>query len=275
MTHNLPPSSAPIGRASRWPLVVGVCVAVVSTVCIVAGYWSWRSGLLPPLPFITAQPEPEPPPPDASYAAARDFIESKRRTLATRFTAARTETERKQVLAEAHAAFADGVGRHLAPWWKDTPWDFNGTTQTPGQGKIACGYYVSTLLLHAGLQVERVRMAQQASLHIIHTLVDKDALVKGHSMPLAQFVDRIKACGRGLYVVGLDNHTGFLWNDGGDVWFLHSTVVGTRCVIKERATKSYVLGASKYRVAGHLSGNDALMQTWLTASPLPTKLPSA
>lgn len=269
-----PPPSTSARRASRWSVIVGVCVSLVATVALVAGYWSWRSGVLPPLPYIAAQ-QPEPPPPDATYTAARDLIEATRRSLATRFTAARTDAERQHILTEAHTAFADGISRHLAPWWKDTEWDFNGTTQTPGQGKIACGYYVSTLLLHAGLKVERVRMAQQASLHIIHTLVAKDELVKGHSLPLPQFVDRIKARGPGLYVVGLDNHTGFLWHDGQEVWFLHSTVVGKRCVIHERALQSYVLGASKYRVAGYLSGNPSLMETWLTARDLPTKLPSA
>lgn len=269
MTPTLP-ASAPVRRASRALMVVGLCV-VVAAVAMGGAYWSWRAGVLPPLPFV-AQSES---PPDASCTAARDVIETTRRSLASRFSSAGTDAERKQILAESHAAFTDGICRRLAPWWKGTEWDFNGTTQTPGQGKIACGCYVSTLPLHSGLQVERVRLAQQASLHIIRTLVGTDELVKGHGIPLAQFVGRIKARGPGLYVVGLDNHTGFLWHDGQEVWFLHSTFVGKRCVIKERAAQSPVLGSSRYRVAGHLSGNDVLMQTWLTARPLPAKLPSA
>lgn len=244
-------------------------IAALLLVAGVSAMWVFQSAKILPL-----AEEVEPPPPDASYEVARTSMETSRQSLAARLTAATNETERKKILIEAHSVFTNGICRHLAPWWKNTPWDFNGTTQTPGQGKIACGYYVSTLLLHAGLQVERVRMAQQASLHIIQTLVGTDQLVKGHGIPLQQFVERIKARGMGLYVVGLDNHTGFLWHDGFEVWFLHSTVVGSRCVIKERASRSPVLDASRYRVAGYLSGNDSIMEIWLTGKNLPTKLPA-
>jgi len=214
--------------------------------------------------------ETEPPPPDASYEAARAKIENDRRNLAKRLETASSTAERHKVLAEAHVALADGVCRHLAPWWKGTPWDFNGITQVPGQGKIACGYYVSTLLLHAGMQVERAKLGQQASLHIIQTLIGKDELVKGHDMPLAQFVQRIRQRGTGLYVVGLDHHTGFIWHDGTEVWFMH---VGPQYVVKEHADRSSVLGGSSYRAAGHLSGNLNLAEAWLKGTALPTKVP--
>lgn len=264
-----PPSFA---HSRRTPFGLAAVVLVVS---IAIGAWGWKTSRTSSHSTITTRAEePEPPPPDSSYAIARENLEITRQTLAKRLTSATDASERQKIIAEAHAVFADGISRHLAPWWKDTPWDFNGTTQTPGQGKIACGYYVSTLLLHAGLKVERVRMAQQASLHIIQSLVGKDALVKGHSLPIQQFVDRIKSCGAGLYVVGLDNHTGFLWNDGTEVWFLHSSFAGKRCVVRERASQSDVLGASKYRVAGYLSGNRELMESWLASRDIPTKHPS-
>lgn len=215
------------------------------------------------------------PPPDATYEAAQAFIESDRVRLAQRLAAARTDQERKTVLDEAHRAFANGICDRLAPWWEGTPWDFNGITQTPGKGEIACGYYVSTLLKHAGLKIERVRLAQQASLHIIQSLIGKDELVKGHGVQLPVFIERLRTRGPGLYVVGLDNHTGFIWNDGNEVWFLHSTVAGKCCVVNEQAAASTVLGNSKYRAAGYLSGNDALMIAWLNGQSLPTKLPGS
>lgn len=269
------PSPPSVAHSRRAPFgLAAVVLAVAAAIAI--GAWGWQTSRTPSVPSIPIRAEePEPPPPDSSYVIARENLEITRQALAKRLTSATDAAERQKIIAEAHAVFADGISRHLAPWWKDTPWDFNGTTQTPGQGKIACGYYVSTLLLHAGLKVERIRMAQQASLHIIQSLVGKDALVKGHSLPLQQFVDRIKICGAGLYVVGLDNHTGFIWNDGTDVWFLHSSFAGKRCVVRERANQSDVLGASKYRVAGYLSGNADLMESWLAARDVPTKLPSA
>jgi hypothetical protein len=44
------------------------------------------------------------------------------------------------------------------------------TSETPGRGEIACGYFVSTVLRDAGFGVERVRLAQQASERIVRTL---------------------------------------------------------------------------------------------------------
>ncbi len=36
----------------------------------------------------------------------------------------------------------------IVPHWYGTPWDFNGHTNIPNQGEIACGYFVSTTLRH-------------------------------------------------------------------------------------------------------------------------------
>ncbi len=227
------------------------------------------SSASPQSAIVTDRPE------DASYEAARAAIETRRQQLAKIWAQTSDVSKKQAVITEACRVFAGGVAQHLAPWWQGTPWDFNGVTQVPGQGKIACGYYVSTLLQHAGLQVERVRLAQQASLHIIQTLIGSDALVKGHGVPLATFVDRIRARGAGIYVVGLDNHTGFLWHDGTEVWFMHSNFTGPRCVVKERAAESAVLGKSNYRVAGCLTSNDALMQAWLEGRHLATRQPAS
>lgn len=237
--------------------------AFVASVAVLA--WLGVTGRVS-LPLV----DKEPPPPDASYEAARAKIESDRQNLAKRLQTAANASERQKVLREAHVALSTGIAKHLAPWWKGTPWDFNGITQVPGQGKIACGYYVSTLLQHAGLQVERARLGQQASLHIIQTLIGQDALVKGHSMPVEQFVQRIRERGTGLYVVGLDHHTGFIWNDGNEVWFMHADA---QCVVKERAVYSYALRSSDYRAAGHLSGHPALAEAWLKGTKLATKVP--
>ena len=39
----------------------------------------------------------------------------------------------------AERRFIEFVVDSLLPCWYGTPWDFNGITETPGQGKIACG----------------------------------------------------------------------------------------------------------------------------------------
>ena len=59
--------------------------------------------------------------------------------------------------------------------------------------------------------------------------------------------------GFGLYVVGLDNHTGFILNDGNKAYFIHSTFIKPACVLKENVNESKVLANSRYRVIGKVN----------------------
>ena len=51
----------------------------------------------------------------------------------------------------------------LFPYWYGTKWDFNGTTRVPGEGFIACGYFVTNTLTDMGFIIPRVKWAQSAS----------------------------------------------------------------------------------------------------------------
>ena len=61
------------------------------------------------------------------------------------------------------AALFTYIDHDLPSYWSGTGWDYNGVSRTPGQGSIACGYFVTTLLQDLGFSVERVRLAQAAS----------------------------------------------------------------------------------------------------------------
>src|SRR5687768_1120080 len=106
----------------------------------------------------------------SDYATVLAALEAQRAALAAHYRAARLSATRKAVLASAREAALRTIAAELIPAWLGTPWDFNGTTETPQQGRIACGYFVSTVLRHAGFRVERVRLAQQASERIALTL---------------------------------------------------------------------------------------------------------
>ena len=62
------------------------------------------------------------------------------------------------------------------PYWMGTKWDFNGISNVPGQGMIACGYFVSTTLKHVGFNLNRYKLAQQAASKVIHVLCDTNKL---------------------------------------------------------------------------------------------------
>ncbi len=161
--------------------------------------------------------------------------------------------------------FTEAVVQTIVPAWIGTPWDFNGVTQIPNKGKIACGYFVTTVLKDAGIELERIKLAQAASQKIINTLALKKDIKLCCNKPINNFIELVKKDGYGLYVVGLDNHTGFIYNDGKEVYFIHSTFMGTRNVQKEIAANSKVLIASKYKIVGKISANDSLLNKWINA----------
>jgi hypothetical protein len=169
----------------------------------------------------------------------------------------------KLSMVEKENCFAHTVTKTIAPAWIGTQWDFNGITQVPQQGKIACGYFVTTVLRDAGMPIARVKMAQCASEKLVTTLVQDKYVKRFSNIGIDDFMAYLKLNGFGLYIIGLDNHTGFIFNDGLDIWFIHSSIVGTRDVQKEKAANSFILQKSKYRIVGKISADGLLLQKWI------------
>jgi hypothetical protein len=165
--------------------------------------------------------------------------------------------------AEKEKTFAHAITKTIAPAWLGTKWDFNGITEVPQQGKIACGYFVTTVLRDAGLPIERVKLAQCASEKLVTTLVQDKYVKRFSHVAMDDFMAYLKLNGFGLYVIGLDNHTGFIFNDGLDIWFIHSTFIGTGDVQKEKAAGSTILKNSKYRIVGKLSEDELVLGKWI------------
>jgi hypothetical protein len=163
----------------------------------------------------------------------------------------------------------------VLPRWDGTPWDFDGHSTTPRTGSIACGYFVTTTLAEAGFRVERAKLAQQPAEAIIKTLVPPEAITRYSDVPIERFEEAMTARGDGLYVVGLDNHVGFLIVRGGEVLFHHSSVAPPGAVVRERARASVPLAVSRYRVVGKLFTDEALVTAWLDGTAIHTRVPRA
>ncbi len=163
---------------------------------------------------------------------------------------------------EKEKSFANAVTNTITPAWLGTKWDFNGITEVPQQGKIACGYFVTTVLRDAGLPIARVKLAQCASEQLVTTLVQDKYVKRFSNVDMDNFMAYLKLNGFGLYVIGLDNHTGFIFNDGLDIWFIHSTYIGTSDVQKEKAAGSTILKNSKYRIVGKISADELVLGKW-------------
>jgi hypothetical protein len=168
------------------------------------------------------------------------------------------EKMRRKILRQA-------ISERLFTYWKGTRWGFHGTTEVPRKGKIACGYFVTTVLRDCGVPLQRVTLAQLASEQMIKKLVEEKNISRFSKIPIAEFVKTIRTKGNQVYVVGLDTHTGFLVCENGEVSFIHSSGAYPWSVVKERAEESAVLSMSNYRIVGCLSADQGFMQRWIAA----------
>ena len=112
------------------------------------------------------------------------------------------------MLEEIKKIWVNTISNDLYQEWKNTPWDFNGTTTKPGQGNIACGYFVATILRDMGLEINRIKLSVCASSQMMKSLVPKQPLKNISNLGYSDFNEKLKEYGKGVYIIGLDFHTG-------------------------------------------------------------------
>ncbi len=170
---------------------------------------------------------------------------------------------KKLTYKQQQQIFTTAVAETIIPGWIGTKWDFNGTTEMPQEGYIACGYFVTTVLRDAGIKLARIKLAQSASEKMIQSLVQPQFIKRYPNCNIENFVQAVQQLGYGVYIVGLDNHTGFIYNNSINIFFIHSTFVGSRNVQMENAITSPVLRSSKYKVIGKISADEKILQGWM------------
>jgi hypothetical protein len=130
---------------------------------------------------------------------------------------------------------------------------------------------VATVLRDAGYRLERIRLAQQASEHIIQTFVSERHIRRFNDASLGRFLRAVRADGEGMYIVGLDSHVGLLVCEPRGEFFIHSSGLRPWCVVKEPAAKSAALLASRYRVYGKLTDDENATRKWLLGQAFATR----
>jgi len=206
--------------------------------------------------------------PDAAgYEVLCRQLKEWRGELSARHRAATTEPAKAAIEDEARVLL-----EHMLPammrCWIGTRWDFNGTAAKPGEGKIACGYFVSTVLRDAGLDVNRYRLAQQPSANIIHTFLGKDDTTLAYTQDYEVFVTGMADQPAGVYLCGLDTHVAFLINRKDGFRFIHSSGSRPWAVVEESPEEAGVLQRSKTRMLGNLTADRGFLRTWLGGKPV-------
>lgn len=209
-------------------------------------------------------PRPDP----ATYRTLVAELERWRVDLSRRHESARTEQERAAIEHDARVLL-ETVLPDLMRCWLGTPWDFNGTAAAPGGGKIACGYFVATVLKDAGFRVDRYQLAQQPSGNILRTFLEKEDCHLTSGEAYGSFTAVTARREPGIYLTGLDTHVAFIVVDGGGAFrFIHSSGSRPWCVVDEAPAEAQVLQRSKWRMLGNLTADPGVIRRWLRAEKL-------
>ncbi len=222
------------------------------------------------LAFNTQESEYEEPIPDpATYKVLIDEVNFHKSKLSEQYLYATSAAEKAEIIESARNLLELTMPA-LMRCWLGTKWDFNGTETVPGEGKIACGYYVSTVLRDSGFNIERIKLAQQASQNILLTFLSKDELSIKSGQNYERYMTSLRALDHGIYIIGLDKHVGFIINDKEGLHFLHSGGE-KRQVVDEKKHSASSIKKSRYRVIGNLTKSDTLIEKWLTDQPFITQ----
>ena len=212
---------------------------------------------------LLQKPQPDP----KTYTTLTKNLERWRKDLAARHAKAKTAEERAAVEADARIIL-EGALPGMMRCWLGTPWDFNGTAKGPGNGKIACGYFVATVLKDAGFQVDRYQLAQQPSENILRSFISRESCALSVGKDYQSFAEEVRNREPGVYVVGLDTHVAFIVVVGRDFRFIHSSGSRPWCVVDERPAEAGVLQRSNWRMLGNLTGDASVLRRWLKAEKI-------
>jgi hypothetical protein len=120
-----------------------------------------------------------------------------------------------------------------------------------------------------GFRIPRVRWAQLPSESMIKEMTSAGNIKRYRFADIGQIESEIKSWGDGLYVVGMDNHTGFIVNQGGRCQFVHSYFFNwSGGVVSENLDTDNPLRSSQYRVIGKILTGE-MVKKWLLSEPIP------
>ena len=219
--------------------------------------------------FNCTLPRNEAPVDTSSYPSLIQAIEQKRIQLNGAHSKATSAHHKDSIISVAHDYLLTTIADSMYHYWDGTDWDFHGTTNTPRVGEIACGYFISTLLKHAGFNLNRYTLAQQPSSLILKSVCLNCAGRKWFKK-VEEVEGYMSASPKGIYIVGLDNHAGFIVKTENGTFFMHSTYLGSGGVMKEELEGSDVLRMSKVYVIGNVLGNPNVIRKWLAGERIVT-----
>ncbi|WP_405397111.1 hypothetical protein [Maribacter sp. Asnod2-G09] len=161
--------------------------------------------------------------------------------------------------------FANQLVDKIIPHWYGTPWSFGGHTATPNEGKIACGYFISTTLRDMGVNINRYKLAQKSPIDEAKMISCGSVINQiEHDTHQKAFDEIDTLTQEGLYFIGFDEgHVGYLLKREGELFLIHSNYLNPVSVCMETLKESRVFKRfTKFHLVA-ISHNDGLLLRWL------------
>ena len=199
--------------------------------------------------------------PKGNYTLLKVKIRHEQERFQQRYLSA-DSIEKLAIIDSASNYITKTLLNDIFPFWYGTPWDFNGYTEKPNNGVIACGYFVSTTLRDVGFNINRYHMAQQYGLYEAMTLQLKKDVIEIFKKDIDEikttFLQKLKP---GLYFVGLDGHVGYIWINNEEVYFIHSNYMHNSVELEYAETSEPFI--SEIYIIADISLNDSLTKKWI------------
>jgi hypothetical protein len=242
-------------------LKYSICLLIL---CLLggAGYWAYCGGKMDFFGVSFRKSEEKFVPDRERYAVMMKDLARWREDLAGRYARARTAEGRGEVEHDARVILEKFLPEMMR-CWRGTAYDFNGVAEGPGDGGVACGYFVSTVLRDAGFKVNRYTLAQQPSANIMRSFVEREACELRVGVGYEEYVDWFENQELGIYLMGLDTHVGFVVNEGEGMRFLHSSGIEAAGVVEETRGNANAIKWSNWRMLGRFSGEPKVIRMWL------------
>ena len=162
--------------------------------------------------------------------------------------------------------FSEIVLNKIIPYWYGTEWSFNGYTSKPKDGVIACGYFISTTLLHSGLNLNRYKLAQLSPILEAKSLALNSEVIEINNRTISENIKQLKDTLQiGIYFIGFDEgHVGFLYKRQKDIYLIHSNFLEAKGVVVENIENSEVFSFYNKLYIAELSTNRELIKRWIT-----------
>lgn len=194
-----------------------------------------------------------------NYSSTKQKVENERAALKAKYS---TSSNKTQDLDEARKLLTEYLHNDIFNHWYATKWSFEGHTETPKQGTIACGYFVSTTLRDVGFNLNRYKLAQKSPEDEAKVIACGTSIEKLQNVSKQELKKYFLKQKDGIYFIGLDFHVGYIYKNNQEVYFIHSNYIENKGVMKETIENSKAIVSSKYFIAS-ITHNDNLIKKWL------------